>query len=164
MAKPLDAGDAVEDFTLASVDGDLCSSADARKDGLLLFAFWKKTCGTCQYSFPYLQRFQVLYGGEKFRIWGVAQENAEDTLEFRRRFGATFTQLVDEDLAVTERYGLVSVPTLYLVDHSDRILQASQGFDTDSFNRMARAAAERTGEPYSPIVRPEDSAPAHKPG
>ena len=164
MAEPLAAGDPVKDFALTSLDGSACDSISARKDGLLLFVFWKRTCGTCQYAFPYLQRFQVFYGGPGFRIWGIAQESEDDVRDFIRQYGATFTQLLDEDLTVTEQYDLDGVPALYLVDDSDRILRSVSGFSTEAFNEYAQIVADRTGKPYTPIVRPEDNAPPFKPG
>src|SRR2546430_2193383 len=108
MATPLAAGDRVIDFTLRSVDGILHNSEEMRKEGLLAFVFWKKTCGTCQFSFPYLQRFHDQYAGEGFQFWGIAQENEQDVRDFVSLYRATFPQLIDEDLAATERYDLAS--------------------------------------------------------
>ncbi len=164
MAEPPAAGDLVKDFALTSLDGSVNDSISARKDGLLLFVFWKRTCGTCQFAFPYLQRFQVFYGGPGFRIWGIAQENEQDTRDFIRQYGATFTQLLDDDLTVTERYQLAAVPALFLVDSSDRILRSVPAFSTEQINSISQIIADRTGKPYTPIVRPEDNAPPFKPG
>ena len=164
LAEPLKAGDPMRDFALPSLDGSMCDSRSARTEKLLLFAFWKRTCGTCQFTFPYLQRFQVMYGGAGFRIWGIAQESADDAQAFMRQYGATFTQVLDSDYRVSEEFGLVSVPAIYLVDSSERILRAASGFDSSELNAMARVAAERTGTAYSAVVRPEDGAPDFKPG
>lgn len=164
MAIPLMTGDPLVDFTLPALDDAFHHSIEARSDGLLLFVFWKRTCGTCQFAFPYLQRFKVLYGDSGFRIWGIAQETPDDARSFKRQYGATFTQLIDEGLELTEKYQLTSVPALYLVDSSDRILYSLNQFDTEGFNHIAKIVAERTGVDYTPVVRPEDGAPANKPG
>ena len=164
MAIPLMTGDPVLDFSLPALNDTLQHSIEARKEGLLLFVFWKRTCGTCQYAFPYLQRFKVLYGGSGFRIWGIAQENPDDVRDFMRQYGATFTQLIDEGLEVTEQYDLTSVPALYLIDDSDHILYSLNQFSSEGFNHIAEVVAERTEVDYIPVVRPEDSAPDNKPG
>src|SRR5438105_3901271 len=148
MAEPLKAGDEVKDFSLPSLDGQVCDTAKARKEGLLFLVFWKRTCGTCQFSFPYLQRFHLFYGGPGFRIWGVAQENPEDARDFMHQYGATFTQLIDENLDASESYDLASVPAAYLMDGSDRILKSFQGFSTEQLNDIAKIASDRTGKPY----------------
>jgi peroxiredoxin len=164
MATPPTTGDRAIDFTLRSADGILHNSEEARKEGLLAFVFWKKTCGTCQFSFPYLQRFQDLYAGEGFQFWGIAQENEQDVRDFASLYRATFPQLIDENLAATERYDLASVPSIYLTDATGVILEHAPGFSTEIYNRIAQRAAEATGREYVPIVRPEDNAPILKPG
>ena len=158
------AGDAVIDFILPDLDGDPRDSSDARSGGLLLFAFWKRTCGTCQYTFPFLQRFHDRYAGSEFQIWGIAQENRADALVFAAQYGATFPQLLDENLEVTEQYRLQVVPAIYLANSSGEILRHVAAFDTGELNAMARIVAEHIGIDCVPIVTADDNAPDMKPG
>lgn len=164
MAETLTAGDAIVDFTLRDSNGKTYDSAAARKRGLLLFALYKQGCGTCQYAAPFFQRFHVQYAGDKFQMWGISQDSAEETLAFAQEHGVTFPLLLDEDLDVTEQYDLRSVPGVYLVDETNAILRYVPAFVADEFNAMAQVIAERTGAPYTPVVRPEDDAPALRPG
>ena len=165
MAGTLAAGDKVADFILPALDGGDFNSLNARGRGLLMFAFWKKGCGTCRYAMPFLQRFHENYAEEgSFQIWGVSQDNADDTHAFTEEFSITFPQALDIDLDVTYAYGLVTVPGIYLVDASDRVLQNAPAFVADEFNAMAKLIAQRQGKEYIPIVLPEDDAPAIKPG
>jgi peroxiredoxin len=113
---------------------------------------------------PYLQRFHSQYAGSGFQIWGVVQEDPAGATEFAAQYGATFPQLCDLELEVTEKYNLRSVPSLYLVDNCDTILQSIFAFSTDEYNAMAKRIAERTGKNFSPIVLPEDNAPLYRPG
>src|SRR5579871_6627047 len=113
MSEPLQAGGKVIDFRLSGVDGKTYDLKERRQPGALTaFVFWKKSCGTCQYSFPYFQRFHDQYANGKFQIWGVSQESPDDTAAFVDQYTATFPQLLDEDLAVTVEYGITNVPTL----------------------------------------------------
>jgi len=157
-------GDPVRDFMLQGLDGKSWSSADARRRGLLLFAIYKKGCGTCRFTLPFLQRFHEEYAGEGFRLWGVAQDSAEETREFAGQLGITFPLLLDRDLSVTGDYGLTHVPGIYVVDKSDTILRHAPAFVKDELNAMAQLVAERCGVPYVRIIRPADDAPAMKPG
>ena len=158
------AGDPVADFALAGIDGNTYSSAVARQRGLLLFALYKQGCGTCKFTAPFLQRFHDEYACDGFRIWAVSQDSAEETREFADRYGLTFPLLLDESLNVTVAYRLKSVPAIYLVDESSTILRHAPAFMSNELNAMAQVIAERKGVPYAPIVRPEDDAPALKPG
>ncbi len=164
MAETLSAGDPVVDFRLIGVDGAEYDTSRARSEGLLLLVFWKAGCGTCQYTLPFMQRFHDAYAGEGFRIWGVSQENEEDTRAFQQRFGVGFPQLLDTELDASDAYHLVAVPGIYLLDRSERILRHAPAFHKEELNAMARIAAERTSRPFVPVVREEDGAPDLKPG
>jgi peroxiredoxin len=164
MGETLMAGNPVEDFVLKGVDGATFDSRNVRSTGLLMFVFWKAGCGTCQYSMPFLQRFHDLYAGDGFRIWGISQEDRAETLAFMKEFSLSFPQTLDEDLAITEAYRLVSVPGVYLVGPSNKVLRHASAFAADEFNVMAALIAKETGKPYIPVVRPEDDAPAIRPG
>ena|SRR5437879_545416 len=164
MAETLKAGDSVVDFILDGADGARLDSRSLRAEGLLLFVFWKAGCGTCRYSMPFLQRFQDHYAGDGFQIWGISQENREDTLAFMTEYSLTFPQALDENLATTEAYRLLTVPGVYLVGASDRILRHAPAFIADEFNDMAALIAQETGKPYVPVIRPDDDAPDIKPG
>ncbi|HZT41381.1 MAG TPA: TlpA disulfide reductase family protein [Chthonomonadaceae bacterium] len=168
-AAPRAAGDKIVDFTLRATDGNEYSSASARRNGLLLTVFFKIGCGTCKFSVPYLQRFHTQYAMSsegRFQIWGVSQDNAQDTLAFAQKQGpATFPLLLDQDLEVTESYRLIAVPDLFLMGAADTIEDAVTGyFSKDGFNDLARRVAAFLEVPYTPIVREEDDAPLLKPG
>lgn len=165
MPNTLKAGDPVVDFILPGLDEKTYDLRATRRAGVLVaFAFYKKTCGTCQYTFPYLQRLHTQYAGDRFQMWGIAQENAADAEAFAKQYGATFPQLIDENLEVTEQYDLTTVPGIYLVDETDTILRQTGAFSKEELNTMARLIAERTGKAYVPVVREEDHAPDFKPG
>ncbi len=166
---PRSAGESVYDFTLRATDGKPYSSADARRQGLLLAALFKTTCGTCKFSLPYLQRFHAQYAvpsAGRFQIWGISQDNAQDTLAFARENGpATFPLLLDSTLEVSEAYRLIAVPDLYLLGAGDTLLAALPGhFSKEGFNDLARQVADFLQAPYTPIVREEDNAPLLRPG
>ena len=164
MSDTLTAGDPVIDFELRDAAGAACSSLAARRHGLLLFAIYKKGCGTCRFTLPFLQRFHDTYAGPGFTFWGVSQDSVEETRQFAQENGFTFPTLVDDDLRVTEAYGLTVVPGIYLVDSSDEIVRHAPCFIKNELNEMARLVAERTGRPCVPVVRHEDDAPEMKPG
>jgi peroxiredoxin len=166
---PRAAGSAVADFELRAADGKTYATRTARQNGLLLIALFKTGCGTCQYAFPYLQRFHEQYAQNaegRFQVWGVSQDNAEDTQAFAKVNGnTTFPILLDEDLRATAQYGITNVPDLYLLSSEETIPFAVLGqFAKDAFNELAQRVADFVGVPYVPIVRDADNAPAIKPG
>ncbi len=158
------AGDAVADFTFKGVDGKTYSTAEARKNGLLMLVFYKVTCPVCQFNNPYMEKFRT-YEGKGFQIWGVSQDDAQKTVEYARTYGnVTFPQVLDEDLKATVAYDLVSVPTLYLLGSGDTILWQTAGWNREELNRVSRMIAERLGVPAVKIVEDDDPAPIFRPG
>lgn len=53
----------------------------------------------------------------------------------------------DEGFAASEAYGLVYVPTTYLIEPDNRIAQVSVGWDRAEFENMARTFATAAGIP-----------------
>lgn len=165
---PKDCGSLVSDFSLSTARGKHYSSRPTRSNGLLLIVLFRSGCETCHYSAPFLQRFHTLYAetsGERFQIWGVSQDDEEESADFTAEHGLTFPILLDEQLQVSEDYGVVSVPDLYLLDSSKNIVGAVVGgFSRDGFNALAQQIAGYLGVPYQPVVRDEDKARLLKPG
>lgn len=157
-------GDPVADFVFKGVDGKTYSTAEARRDGLLMLVFYKVSCPVCQFNNPYMEKFRA-YGGSGFRIWGVSQDDAPKTVDYARTYGnVTFPQVMDEELKATVSYDLVSVPTLYLLDSGERILWQTMGWNREELNRVSQMIAERLGVPAVKIVEDNDPAPIFRPG
>src|SRR5260221_9302400 len=51
----------------------------ALNQGPVLAAFFKVSCPTCQYAFPYLERIYKAHGGKKITIVGISQNDRSDT-------------------------------------------------------------------------------------
>ena len=65
---------------------------DLIANGPVLLAFFKITCPVCQLTFPFLER---LHTAGTLPIYGISQNDAEDTREFNQHFGVTFPTLLD---------------------------------------------------------------------
>jgi peroxiredoxin len=160
--RPVGKGDAFVDFTLTDRAGHLRDTAAARAEAPLLVAFYKVNCPTCQLTMPYLQRLADLYPG--LTVWGVSQNETTQTRQFEDAFGVRFPQLLDADLKVTDRYDLLTVPAMYLVDAEGKVIETMACWERNFVNNLGKFAAERTGKPFVPPVPDDDPAPALKPG
>src|SRR5271157_2112405 len=101
-------------FDLKTLDGKHFSLTDELARGPVLLAFFKVSCPTCQYAFPFLERLHKAYGLKGVKLLGVSQNNAKDTAAFAKEFGVTFPILLDdtEKYPVSNAYGLTNVPTI----------------------------------------------------
>lgn len=128
----------------------------ALNQGPVLAAFFKVSCPTCQYAFPYLERIYKAHGGKKITIVGISQNDRSDTAAFLKEYGVTFPTLLDDPngYAVSNAYGLTNVPTLFLIGQDGKIEITSVGWvkqDVEDINDKL-AAAEQT--PPLPIFKP----------
>ncbi len=161
----LNAQEYMRDLLLTDTQGTPCSTAQARKAGMLVLAFFKTTCPTCQLAFPYLQKLAAAYSdGGKVTVWGVSQDDTDPTQAFAEKFGITFPLLLDRELWHSMIYGVVSVPTLYLADDSGLVLKKVVGWDRRAMNEISERIAAFLERAPVTIVDENDPAPATKPG
>jgi peroxiredoxin len=156
----LPAGTAAPDFSLPAIDagkdGIKFSLQTALQQGPVLVAFFKVSCPTCQYTFPYLERIHKAHGGKKITIVGISQNNQSDTAAFLKVYGITFRTLLDDPngYAVSNAYGLTNVPTLFLIGQDGKIEISSVGWvkqEVEDINRKLAAAQQIT---LPPIFQP----------
>ena len=161
----LSPGKTAPPITLATVDGTKVSLAEALTKGPVLAAFFKVSCPTCQFTFPFLQRMYDMFGGENFTFWAISQNDAEDTRDFLEKYGVRFPALLDEKgFPASNQYGLTNVPTAFLIAPDGQIQISSVGFSKADLEKIAAAAARASGKPAQPLFRPAEAVPEYKPG
>lgn len=133
----------------------------------MVAAFFKISCPVCQFTFPFLERIYKRYGGDGVTFLGISQDDARDTKEFAKEFGATFPMLLDEKqkgYSASNAYGLTNVPTIFLVETNGKVKISCMGFNKKNLEEIAAALAERKKMPPAALFRPDESVPASKPG
>lgn len=152
-------------FDLKGAEGRSHSLATALERGPVLIVFFKVSCPTCQYAFPFLERLHRQFGSRGAAVWGVSQDSARDSLAFAREFGITFPLLIDDHpYEVSDRYGVQFTPTLFLVGRDGKIEVAGDGFSkADLLEIQKRLAAELSLTP-EPLFLPAEHVPEFKPG
>ncbi|GAC1429906.1 MAG: hypothetical protein NVS1B11_09490 [Terriglobales bacterium] len=121
-------GNLAPDFTLSDMEGNAFSLRDALKRGPVVVAFFKVSCPTCQYAFPYLERLHKV--NSRLNLVAISQNEKKDTAAFTKQFGITFPVLLDDTRTypVSNDYGLTNVPTIFWIAESGEIDLASVGW------------------------------------
>jgi peroxiredoxin len=131
-------------------------------DGPVGLFFYKVTCPTCQLAAPTMRAFEDAFPG---RVVGVGQDPADKLERFAERFSMGIRSVEDPPpYPASDAYGVVSVPTLYLVGEDGRVLESVGAWDRDGFNRVAASLSRLTGGPTVEVSTPGDGLPAFKPG
>ena len=156
----LPAGTKAPDFTLPALfsdkEGGQFSLQTSLKQGPVLAVFFKVSCPTCQYAFPYIERIHKANGDKKITVVGISQNDQRDTAAFLKEYGVTFPTLLDDPngYAVSNGYGLTNVPSLFLIGQDGQIEITSVGWvkqDVEDINSKL-AAAQQT--PPLPLFQP----------
>ena len=156
----LPAGTKAPDFSLPAlfsgnddkkVGGNFSLQA-ALQQGPVLAAFFKVSCPTCQYAFPYIERIHKAHGGKKITVIGISQNDQRDTAAFLKEYGITFRTLLDDPngYSVSNAYGLTNVPSLFLIGQDGQIEITSVGWvkqEVEEINRKLTAAEQTSPLP-----------------
>ncbi len=126
----LNPGTTAPDFTLPAMDGGKFSLHEALLRGPVLAAFFKVSCPTCQYAFPFLQRIYEAQGSGNLSIIGISQNGNKDTAAFLKEYGIKFPVLLDDTntYPVSNAYGLTNVPSIFWIAPEGKIEISSVGW------------------------------------
>ena len=147
-------------FELTSINGERYLLSEK----LTLAIFFKTTCPTCQYAWPYYERFYRAYGSSGLEVWGISQHDCERTREYALTYGATFPHLVDEDWKVSRQYDPEFVPTVFLIDKQKKILETFVSWNVSEFKGLSSTIASLLRVPPQEIIKPKEDVVIFKPG
>jgi peroxiredoxin len=152
----LTAGTKAPDFELKALDGRTFVLRDELMSGPVVLAFFKASCPTCQYTFPFLERLERAYGHKGVRIIGVSQNDPKQTAAFNKEFGVTFPVLLDDTEAypVSNAYGLTNVPSIFWIAQDSEIEVSSVGWSKADFTDINRKMAEARNTPPAAMFNP----------
>lgn len=152
----LPVGARAPEFELTDVNGRTFRLSDALKRGPVALVFYKSACPTCQFTFPYLQKIFAQAGADAgWTLWGISEDDPQETQDFARQHGLTFDLLIDEHpYAVSADYGLQFVPAIFFIQQDGTIAGSDYGFTKVGLNRIAGFE----------FFKPNDGMPATRPG
>jgi peroxiredoxin len=151
----LAAGDRAPTFLLDDIDSGERVSKPWEGAGPTVLAFFKATCPVCQMVAPKVDAL----ARSGAQVVAIGEDPASTLAGYRSRHGQDVPTLTEPaPYRVSDAYGLVSVPTIFLVDGDGVVRDAVAGWDRDGWNRLAVAAGG------APVSAPGDGLPSFRPG
>jgi peroxiredoxin len=159
-------GAAAPDFKLNSLEGKAFSLKEALTRGPAVLAFFKVSCPTCQYAFPFYERLCKAYKNRHVTLLGVSQNAAQETAAFAKEFGITFPLLLDDTRAypVSNAYGLTNVPTIFWIGTGGKIEISSVGWLKSDFEQVNRRMAEAAAVAAAPLFQHSEDVRDYRAG
>ena len=114
-------------FIIKELNGNTVSLEDYR--GKIVFLnFWATWCPPCRAEMPSMEKLHIQFKNEDFAILAIdLQENAGKVKAFKQQYELSFPILLDSDGSVSAAYGVMSIPTTYLVDRNGYLLGGALG-------------------------------------
>lgn len=132
--------DHAPDFNLQEANGGVVSLKKQLDGNPAIVALFKVGCPTCQYTFPFLERLHK----SGVKIFGISQDDANDTRAFANKFGITFPLGIDvPGYAISKAYGIGTVPSMFAVDGDGSIRYVSEGWVREEFEELAQKAGAK---------------------
>lgn len=147
----LAAGELAPDFMLQSLDGMPIRLSDYRGQTVVL-NFWASWCEPCKKEMPEMQHYyEELTADADVEILAVNltdQDSGLDKVEaFTQEYGLTFPIPLDKEGQVREIYGVLTIPTTFLIDEKGMLVTQIRGpLSSDMLNELVSGLEEEEAE------------------
>ena len=113
----------------------------------LLVEFSASWCGPCRVSFPILEQLRDELGPEGFEVLAInVDENESDALKFLSDMSVSYLVVRDDEAATPQTYGILGMPTGYLIDRQGVVREIHQGFRKSDGDQLRTTIVELLGE------------------
>ena len=132
LATPSFAGEDVQTdaprFSMPSLDGQVLTLADYRGKYLLV-NFWATWCGPCKVEMPSLESLYRKFKQRNFAVIAVSNDifGAQVVEPYIQAQSYTFPVGLDPKLKVSNQFGVISLPTTFLIDPQGKIIGVLNG-------------------------------------
>jgi thiol-disulfide isomerase/thioredoxin len=119
-----------------SVSGSFPPSIGALRGHVVILDFWATWCGPCRIIVPKLDALQARYGAQGLSVLGVSTEEAQEVSLFTQRMSVRYAVAIDKHAETTRSYGVVSLPTLVVIDKRGVVRDVAIGYDSSEDARL----------------------------
>jgi thiol-disulfide isomerase/thioredoxin len=130
-----------------AVSGTFPPAVGSVRGRVVLLDFWATWCAPCRVVIPKLDAMQARYGAQGLTVLGVTAEEAPDVALFAQRMGMHYGVAVDTHGKTSRTYGVVSLPTLVVIDKRGVVRDVAVGYDPGADARLDATVQALLAEP-----------------
>ncbi|HEY7366252.1 MAG TPA: TlpA disulfide reductase family protein [Methylomirabilota bacterium] len=152
------------EFNLSTPEGRTVSPAGLRGQVVIL-NFWATWCVDCRQEMPALEALHRRFGTRGLAVVGInTREGPAVVRRYARDLGLSFPLVLDADGTVTGRFGVIGLPTTFLIGRDGRAEALAVGVrewaSPAAVTIVETLLAATPGEPVPPRARgPQSGAP-----
>lgn len=140
-------GQTAPEVRLPELSGAGEISLEALRGKVVYLDFWASWCGPCRVSFPILEQLRVELGADGFEVLAINVDEVEsDARKFLSEVPVSYLVVRDEKAVSPQTYGILGMPTGYLIDRRGVVREIHQGFRKSDGVQLRTAIVELLGE------------------
>jgi thiol-disulfide isomerase/thioredoxin len=133
-------GTPAPDFTAYSyVTGERTRLSD-QHGKVVILTFWATWCAPCRQELPNLEGIQEHVGKDRLVVLAVNYRDSDETLRYLKKDAKKaewkITMLEDPSGGIASKYGISSIPHLFLIGRDGNIAADHSGFGNGSVDQM----------------------------
>ena len=149
-ASPVAVGQAAPaiELPVLSADAEPSTASLSGLHGKVVYLdFWASWCGPCRKSFPELDQIRQELGPRGFEVFAVNVDEFEvDALKFLAQVPVSYLVVRDGAGSAPQTYGILGMPTGYLIDREGVVRLIHQGFRAKDGERLRVEISKLLGE------------------
>lgn len=159
----LNVSEYMRDFFATDLNGKTVGTADARRKGMTVIAFFEPGNADSEQLMPYLQKFADGYKESgKLSVLALSGGDLQATQAFVQKYALKFPVVIDYDRYHAMVYGVTTNPTLVFADKDGLVRRKITGFRGRALNEISAAIAQ-TAEAAPVTIVDNEPMPALPP-
>lgn len=140
-------GEAAPKVDLPNLAGEGNISLESLRGKVVYLDFWASWCGPCRVSFPLLEQMRNELGADGLEVYAInVDEDEADALQFLADVPVSYPVVRDGDGSIPQLYGILGMPTGYLIDREGIVREIHQGFRKSDGAKLRSAIVQLLGE------------------
>lgn len=136
-AQALEIGQPAPVFTLPTLQQNILTPLSQFSGKVIYLDFWASWCAPCRTSFPLLNKLHEKLKAQGFEVVAVnLDEDKTKAEKFLKEIPVSFNVLADANGQWSDKFGVESMPTSYILDQKGVVQNIHHGFASDDIKAL----------------------------